>query len=94
MSLAATVTMVLMLVLLASLVIVLSGMEAGLRFVESKVEVQAELNDGVLARPRRRPCRSQVEALPEVASRQLSSARRRRSPSSAQPTRRPRDEPT
>ncbi|MDQ3493569.1 MAG: hypothetical protein M3452_09970, partial [Chloroflexota bacterium] len=43
MSLAATVTMVLMLVLLASLVIVLSGMQAGLDFVESKVEVRAEL---------------------------------------------------
>ena len=34
MSLAATVTMVMMLVLLSSLVIVLSGMQAGLSFVE------------------------------------------------------------
>ncbi len=34
MSLAATVTMVMMLLLLSSLVIVLSGMQAGLSFVE------------------------------------------------------------
>lgn len=37
MTLAASVTMVLMLVLLSSLVIVVSGMEAGLAFIESKV---------------------------------------------------------
>ena len=47
MSLAATVTMVMMLVLLSSLVIVLSGMQAGLSFVESKVEVRVELAEGV-----------------------------------------------
>jgi cell division transport system permease protein len=46
MSLAATVTMVLMLVLLSSLVIVLAGMQAGLTFIESKVEVRAELATG------------------------------------------------
>ena len=49
MTLAATVTMVLMLVLLASLVIVLAGMQAGLAFVESKVEVRAELASGAPA---------------------------------------------
>ncbi len=65
MSLAATVTMVLMLVLLASLVIVLSGMQAGLDFVESKVEVRAELQEGV---PQERVdvLREEVAALPEV----------------------------
>jgi cell division transport system permease protein len=47
MNLAATVTMILMLVLLATLTIVISGMEAGLTFIESKVEVRAELLDGV-----------------------------------------------
>ena len=41
MSLAATVTMVMMLVLLASLVIVLSGIQAGVTFIESKVEIRA-----------------------------------------------------
>lgn len=67
MSLGATVTMVLMLVLLASLVIVLSGMQAGLDFVESKVEVRAELQEGV---PQERvdALREQVAALPEVES--------------------------
>jgi len=65
MSLAATVTMVLMLVLLASLIIVLSGMQAGLDFVESRVEVRAELQEGV---PQERvdALREQVAALPEV----------------------------
>ncbi len=67
MSLAATVTMVLMLVLLASLVIVLSGLQAGLEFVESKVEVRAELQEGV---PQERvdSLRQQVLSLPEVES--------------------------
>jgi cell division transport system permease protein len=67
MSLAATVTMVLMLVLLAGLMLVLSGLEAGLRFVESKVEVQAFINDGV-SLDRVQELQVQVEALPEVAS--------------------------
>ena len=67
MSLAATVTMVMMLVLLSSLVIVLSGMQAGLSFVESKVEVRAELAEGV-AQDRVDALTAQLEALPEVAS--------------------------
>jgi len=67
MTLAATVTMVLMLVLLASLVIVLSGMQAGLDFVESKVEIRAELQEGA---PQERvdALREEVTALPEVES--------------------------
>ncbi len=65
MTLAATVTMILMLVLLASLIIVLSGMQAGLDFVESKVEIRAELQEGV---PQERvdALRDHVAALPEV----------------------------
>src|SRR3712207_4193151 len=65
MSLAATVTMVLMLALLSGLVIVLSGMEAGLSYIESKVEVRAELYDGVDLR-RVESLQAQVAALPEV----------------------------
>jgi len=67
MSLAATVTMALMLVLLASLVILLSGLQAGLELVESKVEIRAELHEGV---PQERvdALREQVAALPEVES--------------------------
>jgi cell division transport system permease protein len=67
MSLAATVTMVFMLVLLSGLVLVLSGLDAGLQFVESKVEVQAFLNDGV-SPDRVSELQAQVTALPEVAS--------------------------
>ena len=66
MSLAATVTMVMMLVLLSSLVIVLSGMQAGLSFVESKVEVRAELAEGV-AQDRVDSLTAQLRALPEVS---------------------------
>ena len=46
MSLAATATVVLMLVLLAALFIVISGLNAGLAFIESKVAVTAQLADG------------------------------------------------
>jgi cell division transport system permease protein len=67
MSLAATVTMVLMLVLLASLVIVLSGMQAGLDFIESKVEIRAELNDGA-SQERVDALQASLTAMPEVAS--------------------------
>jgi len=67
MSFAATVTMVMMLVLLASLVIVLSGMQAGVSFIESKVEIRAELAEGV-AQERVDTLAAQLEALPEVAS--------------------------
>ncbi len=47
MSLAATATMVLMLLLLAGFWVVLSGLTAGLQFVEQKVEVSADLRDTV-----------------------------------------------
>jgi len=67
MSLAATVTMILMLILLSSLVIVLSGMDAGLSFIESKVEIRAELNDGV-AQDKVDALTGQLSALPEVSS--------------------------
>ncbi|MGZ8481342.1 MAG: permease-like cell division protein FtsX [Candidatus Limnocylindria bacterium] len=47
MSLAATATVILMLVLLAALFIVIAGLNSGLEFVESKVGVTAELEDGL-----------------------------------------------
>jgi cell division transport system permease protein len=46
MSLAATATMILMLLLLAGFWIVQAGLLAGLEFVEQKVQVVADLNDG------------------------------------------------
>ncbi|MDH4335605.1 MAG: permease-like cell division protein FtsX, partial [Chloroflexota bacterium] len=45
MSLAATATVVLMLVLLSGLFIVLGGLNSGLEFIESKVGVTARLRD-------------------------------------------------
>ena len=66
MNLAATVTMILMLVLLATLTIVISGMEAGLTFIESKVEVRAELLDGVPAE-RVADLQRELEERPDVA---------------------------
>ena len=47
MSLAATATVVLMLVLLSGLFIVLAGLDSGLRFIESKVGVTARLIDNL-----------------------------------------------
>ena len=47
MSLAATATVVLMLVLLAGLFIVITGLNAGLEFIESKVAVTARLVDNL-----------------------------------------------
>ncbi len=47
MSLAATATVVLMLVLLAALFIVISGLSSGLEFIESKVAVTAQLEDNL-----------------------------------------------
>ena len=44
MTFAATFTMILMLILLSALVIVINGVEAGLEYVESRVEVRAELH--------------------------------------------------
>ena len=68
MNLAATVTMVLMLILLSALVIVISGVEAGLSFIESKVEVRAELHDGLASTDPIDDLRARLEALPEVAA--------------------------
>ena len=49
MSLAATASMVLMLVMLSGLVILLSGLDATLKYVESEVEVVAYLKDSATA---------------------------------------------
>jgi cell division transport system permease protein len=65
MSLAATATVILMLVLLAALLIVLAGLDSGLRFIESKVEVTAELRDHI-DRPSRERLIERIEAMPEV----------------------------
>jgi cell division transport system permease protein len=67
MSLAATATVILMLVLLASLFIVIAGLNSGLEFIESKVAVTARLADGVSSAERGALVR-EVAALPNVAS--------------------------
>jgi cell division transport system permease protein len=67
MSLAATATVVLMLVLLAALFIVISGLNAGLEFIESKVAVTARLSDNLLE-GRRDQLIAEIEAMPGVAS--------------------------
>jgi cell division transport system permease protein len=67
MNVAAMVTMVLMLVLLSTLVILVSGLDAGLSYVESKVEVRAELHDG-LSEQTVEAFQQRLTALPEVAS--------------------------
>jgi len=58
---------VLMLVLLSSLVIVLSGMQAGLDYIEGKVEIRAELNDGA-PQDRVDALQATLTALPEVSA--------------------------
>ena len=67
MSLAATATVVLMLVMLAALFIVVSGLNAGLAYIESKVAVTARLVDGLEFEDRQELIR-EVLALPAVAS--------------------------
>ena len=66
MSLAATATMILMLILLAGFCIVQTGLLAGLDFVEQKVEVVADLRTRRHAGRGRRPPGAD-RALPEVA---------------------------
>jgi len=66
MSLAATATVILMLVLLAALFIVIAGLNSGLEFVESKVGVTAELEDG-LSEAEADELVAEVAALPGVA---------------------------
>lgn len=67
MSLAATATVVLMLVLLAGLFIVITGLNAGLEFIERKVAVTARLVDD-LSEARTERLVAEVERLPGVAS--------------------------
>jgi cell division transport system permease protein len=67
MSLAATATVILMLVLLAALFIVISGLNAGLEFIESKVAVTARLEDELLVTDLERLV-AEVESMPGVAS--------------------------
>jgi cell division transport system permease protein len=67
MSLAATATVILMLVLLSALFIVITGLNSGLEFIESKVAVTAELVDN-LSDENRQELIAEVEAYPGVAS--------------------------
>ena len=67
MSLAATATVVLMLVLLSGLVIVLGGLNSGLAYIESKVGVTARLVDDLTPEEVDQLV-TDVEALPGVAS--------------------------
>jgi cell division transport system permease protein len=66
MSLAATSTVVLMLVLLSGLLIVLAGLNSGLEYIESKVGVTARLVDG-LAQEEVNALVADIEAVPGVA---------------------------
>jgi cell division transport system permease protein len=66
MSLAATATMTLMLLLLAGFFIVQNGLLAGLQFVEQKVEVVADLKDSA-APAAVQALEQRVAALPEVS---------------------------
>ncbi len=65
MSLAATATMTLMLLLLSGFFIVQNGLLAGLQFVEQKVEVVADLRSAVTD-PEVEDLRLRIGALPEV----------------------------
>ncbi len=67
MSLAATATVILMLVLLSGLFIVIAGLNSGLEFIESKVGVTARLVEG-LPEAQRNVLISYVEELPGVQS--------------------------
>ena len=67
MSLAATATVILMLVLLSALFIVITGLNSGLEFIESKVAVTAQLVDNLSVDERNRLI-DEVEAYPGVAS--------------------------
>jgi cell division transport system permease protein len=67
MSLAATATVILMLVLLSALFIVIAGLNSGLEFIESKVAVTAQLVDN-LSEADREELIAEVETYPGVAS--------------------------
>ena len=64
MSLAATATMVLMLLLLSGFWIIQTGLLAGLQFTEQKVEVVAYLQTNVDRRAGRRPSRREFGRCP------------------------------
>ncbi len=66
MSLAATATVVLMLILLSGLFIVLGGLSSGLEFIESKVGVTARLIDN-LPQPEVDALQAYIEGLPGVS---------------------------
>ena len=67
MSLAATATVILMLVLLSALFIVITGLNSGLEFIESKVGVTAQLREN-LSPAGRSQLMGEVQAMPGVAS--------------------------
>ena len=67
MSLAATATMVLMLLLLSGFWVIQTGLTAGLEFVEQKVQVVAELKEPA-AKFLVDDLTARVAAMPEVAS--------------------------
>src|ERR671914_778783 len=67
MSVAATATVILMLVLLSGLFIVIAGLNSGLEYIESKVGVTARLVDD-LPVGERNALIAYVEGLPGVAS--------------------------
>jgi cell division transport system permease protein len=67
MSLAATATMVLMLLLLAGLLIVVTGLNAGLEYFEGKVEVTAFVREGA-SQQRIDAVLAETRAMPEVAN--------------------------
>jgi len=67
MSLAATATMIFMLLLLSGFFIVLTGLNAGLEFVEQKVQIVADVKDSATT-PAIEALVAKVGQLPEVAS--------------------------
>ncbi len=67
MSLAATATMIFMLVLLSGFFVVLTGLNAGLEFVEQKVQVVADVKDSA-STPAIEDLTARIAKLPEVAS--------------------------
>src|SRR4030095_3057999 len=67
MSLAATATMVLMLLLLAGFWIIQTGLLAGLQFTEQKVQVVASLQTNATD-PQVADLQARLKAMPEVAS--------------------------
>lgn len=67
MSLAATATVILMLMLMSALFIVIAGLNSGLQFIESKVAITARLEDDV-SLAERNDLMAEVRAMPGVAS--------------------------